>query len=135
MSDQLYDYPVVYDVTLEGGSDKKGQIQESWNAEALNNSLKMWISSFRGDIIRQADRAGYIAPLVMKPMNQVDVDQFEQIVRDGFNDDFRPFLRILTLEITPNYERRYWEIFMQVYSPDLKIHAEVSERIKAQTTG
>lgn len=130
---QLFDYPIIYDLDMAGGIDKQGNIKELWNIDALTNSIKMWMSSYRGDFIRRPMRSGYITPLLMKRMNQVDVDEFEQIIRDGFNEDFRPVLRILNLEVVPNYERRYWEIQMEVYSPDLKIQASVSERIKAKT--
>lgn len=133
MSDvqQIVDYPIVYDLDMEGGIDKKGHIKEVWNVEALTNSIKMWMSSFRGDILRGPDQGGYIAEIVMRPMTETDAEDFEQIIRNGFNEDFRPYLRVYDIEVVPNYERRYWNIRLQVYSPDLKIYAEVDERIKA----
>lgn len=134
MSDtQITDYPIVYDLNMEGSIDKKGHVREMWNAEALTNSIKMWISSFRGDIMRGPDRGGYISEILMRPMDETDTDDFEQIIRNGFNEDFRPYLRVYNIEIVPNYERRYWSIRLQVYSPDLKVYAEVDERIKAST--
>lgn len=133
MSD-LYDYPVVYDVAMEGGIDKQGKIQELWNEDALNNALKMWLSSFEGDLLRQPTRGGYVAPLLLRPMNRVNQGQLEQIVRNGFNEDFRPLLQLRTLQIEPNYEKGYWNTYIEVYSRDLKISTTVNERIKSQIT-
>lgn len=132
MSDAITDYPIVYDVSLDGKVKKNGEISQVWNKEALVNALKMWIASYKGEYIRNPEAGGYVTKHLMKPMRQDGIDAIKSSIRNGISDDFRPFLRIRQLEVVPNYEKRYWRIYMEVYSPDLKVDATVDEKIKNQ---
>lgn len=130
--DSPHEFPIVYDVTIDGGVDKSGNINQVWNKDALMNAIRMWFASFEGEGIRRPLDGGYLAAMLMRPMNQVSAEEFKMILRNGFDEDFRPLMVIRTLEIQPNYEKRYWRIYMELYSPDLKINATVNERIRAQ---
>jgi len=136
MSDtERFDYPIIYDLAMEGGIDSQGKIKEVWNEAALNNSLKIWLSSYEGDMLRQPTRGGYLIPMLERPLTEANIDQFQQIIRNGFNDDFSPYLQIRQLNIIPEYEKRRFRIYLEVYSPDLKISTVVDERIKARVPG
>jgi len=124
--------PVIYDLDLSGGVDSQGQIKQLWGEDALNNAIKMWIASFKGEILRAPGRAGYITQWLVRPMTESNIDDIEMAIRDGINQDFFPVLSILNITITPNYAGRYWEIYIEVYSEILKIRTVVSEKIKAQ---
>ncbi len=126
------DVPVIYDTDLIGGINSKGQIKQIWGEEALNNSIKMWIASFKGEVLRDPDRAGYITQWLMKSMAEENIDDIEMAVRDGIDQDFYPALTILNLSITPDFTRRVWNFYLEVYSDMLKIRTVVSETIKAQ---
>jgi hypothetical protein len=125
-------YPILYDFDYRGGLDTKGAMREVWNEQALNNSIKMWLASYGNEIIRRPGSGGYFTALVMTPMSQVDVDNVISTIRLGLVADFRPFLKINRLEVRPDYKNKIWEVYLEVYSPDLGIYTEVSEKIKNQ---
>ena len=133
MSNELTDkieIPIIYDHHYEGGIDKNGIIKQVWDSEALNNSIKMWLASFSGEIIRNPSKGGYVMSWLLKPMSQVNKENLEMAIRDGFYQDFTPYLEILNLNVEPNYEYRYWHIQLEAYSPNLKLRVNVSEKIK-----
>jgi len=124
------DYPQVYDLDYRGGIDAQGFIRETWGDRALVNSLKLWISSFKGDLINNLNTGGRVVQHLLKPMRQVDIQNFKQSIRDGIAMDYGPTLKIKKLEITPNYEERVFEIYMEVYSKELKYVTGLYEKIK-----
>ena len=122
----------IYDHDYTGRIKPNGEINQVWGKEALTQSIKMWIASYEGDVVRSPMRGGYITQWLMKPMQQVDEDDIIMSIRDGFEQDFTPYLQIRRVEVNPNYEQRYWEIYMEVYSADLKVATVVDEKIKAK---
>ena len=131
MSDEAR-YPIIYDLSLEGGIDKKGTLQEVWNVDAIMNSIRMFFASFRGEMIRSPNIGGAITTQIHRPMSDVDVDFMESVIRSAFNNDFKPKLQIESLEIEPDFERRFYKISILAYSPDAGLFIEVDERIRAQ---
>lgn len=122
--------PLIFDYDISGRVGISGDILQVWEKDALINSLKMWIISRRGDVVREPQRGGYVFDWLLKPMNSVNAEEVEMSIRDGIDQDFTPFLRILNLSVTPINEKRQWRIYMEVYSPDLQLKATLDERIK-----
>lgn len=125
-------YPIIYDLALEGGIDRKGNLREVWNVDAIMNSIRMFFASFRGEVLRSPNLGGAVVSQLFRPMSEVDIDFLESVIRSAFNNDFRPRLQIESLEIEPNFERRFFRITLAAYSPDSGLLVEVDERIKAQ---
>ena len=123
---------LIYDHLLEGGINNNDEINQVWGKEALDNAIKMWLASMEGEIIRQPNRGGYLRPLLTKPMHEINQDELEMTIRDGFDQDMNPYLQILDLQVTPDYSNQTWQLYMRVYSNDYKILTEVSEDIKAR---
>jgi hypothetical protein len=132
MSDLLENtnIPLVYDISYDGLIETTGELKQVWGLNALNNAIKMWLASFSGEILRQPTKGGYLMNWLMKPMSEDNAERIKMGIRDGINQDFIPFVEILNLEVTPNYEYRYWHIVLTVYSDDLKMRTEISENIK-----
>lgn len=122
---------LIFDHDLEGTILPNGTIKQLWEKDALTNSLKMWITSRRGDVVREPERGGYLYSWLTKPLREEEIDNIEMAIRNGIEQDFQPFLRIIALQVTPNYEGRYWEIYLETYSPYLALRSTVNEKIKA----
>lgn len=125
--------PHIFDYDYRGTVDVKGNLKQLWGKDALDQSLKMWIASMKGESIRNPNRGGFLLAWLLKPITETTVEDIKMTIRDGIYQDFRPYLRIIDLVVEPNYEKRYWYIELKVYSPDLKVQTTVSERVKART--
>jgi len=123
-------YPIVYDTSYTGGIDASGNLNQLWNADALNNAVMMWIASQEGEVFRKPTSGGYVTRFIGKPMGQVNISQFKMALRNGFDRDFQPYLKVITLNVIPHFEEKYWEIYMEYYSEDLKIYSTVSANIR-----
>jgi hypothetical protein len=125
---------VIFDHDMEGNIDPDGSIRQYWEKDALTQSLKMWIASYKGECLRSPNRGGYISRWLLKPMNDSTIDLIKMAIRDGIAQDFDPPLEILELTVEPNYTNRYWRIYLKVDCKYLKLQVEVDERIRARVT-
>lgn len=126
------DTKAVYDLHIDGGSNIDGKVNEVVNEEALTNALKQWVASFKGDYINNPSKGGYVTSRLFRPMRQTDVEDIKHSIRDGIESDFDIRLEILDLSVEPDYERRVWRFWLNVYSPDLDMFAKVDEQIRGQ---
>jgi len=123
---------LIYDTAYTGGVDSQGQIVQLWGPSALDNAIILWLTSFRSDIIRDPNRGGYFTRWIFKPMNVKNIDAMMMSIRDGIDQDFIPQLTLLALNITPNFPKRYWEVFMQVFAKSLQIGTTLNVNIRNQ---
>lgn len=127
----IIETPLIFDYDISGRIGLSGEIVQVWERDALINSLKMWIISRKGGIVREPGRGGYVFDWLLKPMHEVNAEDVEMSIRDGIDQDYTPYLKILNLKVTPNGAGRYWRIYMEVYSPELNMQATLDEKIKA----
>jgi hypothetical protein len=127
MSDVTTD---IVDVDLTGELDAQGKIPYHTGPDALTNAIKMWVASFKGDILDHPSKGGYVTSLLMKPMNQVSVEVLTESILNGLENDFSPPLQILDLQIDPDYKNRTWKFYLSVFSPDLRMGSVVNEEIQ-----
>jgi len=120
----------AYDCSLFGGIDINGNINQLWGADALTNAVRMWLGSFEGEILRNPYLGGFLARLITKPMTQIQSDTIKTEIMRGLVNDFIPKLENITLNVTPNYEQRYWLIELKAWSPSVKVSVEVSDRVR-----
>lgn len=123
---------LIYDHYYLGGIDNQGNIEQVWGTDAIKNAIKMWVASYRGENVRYPNRGGYVTQWLFKPMNQTRADDIMTSIRDGIDQDFKPFLSIQALQVTPVYEQRYWQIYLEVFSSDLNVQVTISEKVRNQ---
>lgn len=120
----------IFDTDILGRKDANGNIAQLTGKDALKNSITAWLTSFRGDLIRAPNRAGYISRHLYKPMNEANRVNIINAITDGFNQDYYPIVNVNSLKVNPNYENKTWEIDLVVYSYLLKDYTDVSLTIK-----
>lgn len=120
----------IIDFDILGAIDENGQIKQYTNTDALKNSIVCWLTSFRNDIIRSPNRGGYLTSHLYKPMNETQRKSIHDSIIDGFNQDYFPYVKLLTLEVIPNYEKKTWEININVYSDLIKNNVSVNQTVK-----
>jgi len=119
--------PTIVDYPLYGITDKTSEVYE---LEALINSLKLWVASYRGDFIGGITRGGYVTEVLSSPMSTVEAELVYVAIQEGLDKDFTPRLEIINLDVSPNYEKRLWDIYLEAYSPELNIKVQVNQSIK-----
>ena len=120
----------LYDVSIFGSVDKNGNINELWGREALSNALKYWLTSAKGDFIRNPTIGGGLYQHLSKPMTEDRATFIQDGIAIGLREDFGQYLQILAINVTPYYTEKYWKIHLKVWSPLIKDEAEVDVRIK-----
>lgn len=118
------------DFSATGETDYNGQLRILKDNEALENALRMWIASFRGEIIRQPDKGGYIVQWLTKPMSEDTRTSIKEAIEDGLFEDFQPPVQIRQLNIIPDYENQNWKIELKGYCPALRETFSLSEKLR-----
>lgn len=115
---------------MDAELNKDGVLKVLEGAEAIENAIKQWITSFRGEYIRNPSKGGYITYWLMKPMNNDTQRAIRESIIEGIMEDFSPEIRIKTLEVTPDYDRMLWEIHLEGYAPTIKVPINVHEKLR-----
>lgn len=123
---------LIFDYSYKGGLDAQGRISPLWQEDALKNSIRLWIGSFEGDIIGQPYRGGKVMRYLLKPMNRVNIKQFSGALKKSFSDEFGGFAKMESLDITPLFSERTWQVSMVVSSYALKLRTEIIDYIKGR---
>lgn len=121
---------VFKDYPLDAETTSSGVLRELEGQEAIVNALRLWISSFKGEIIRRPEDGGYITRWLMKPLNEETGIAIKRALLDGLTEDFTPVLIPTLIDVTPNYEKGFWEIHIEAYSPQFRETINVMENIR-----
>jgi len=121
---------LLYDHTLTGGVDTKGIIKQVENDKAIENALTLWLTSLQGDYIGKPDEGGVLYQFITKPMNQINLIQFETLLSSAILQSFYPDLEITDIRIEPFYEQRYWKITIKGISNTYQTGFTFSQKFK-----
>ena len=124
METKFKDYPMDAELTVNG------VLRTLEGKDAIANALRQWISSFKGEVIRQPDKGGYISRWLMKPITEETALAIKRAILDGLTDEFTPALIPQVIEVIPHYEQQYWEIHVEAYSPEFRESINVMENIR-----
>lgn len=120
----------IYDSDLYCTINPNGKIKELWNKDALDNAIKLWLISNNGELYRNPKKGGYIIPYISKPMSEDNKDMIIFQIRRGLEEDFIPYFIVSNVEVTPNYEKKRWDIYIEGYSPNYKEFTQLNVSIK-----
>jgi hypothetical protein len=125
---------VIYkDYSIDADLTSTGALKVLEGRDAVTNALKLWISSFRGEVMRDPSKGGYITRWLMKPISETTAVAIKRAILDGLNDEFYPILIPSIVDVIPNYEREYWEIHIEAYSPEFRENINMIENIRKLT--
>ena len=120
----------AYDTSLYGGTDSTGAINEVFGKEAITNAFLLWLTSARGDLLRNPSRGGILLPYITKPMSDFQRLNIVTVLQTGIKNDFEPYLVIESLQVLPDYARRKWVIELNAYSPAYKVTTNIKTELK-----
>ncbi len=125
-----YEEKRIYDIDLMGALDSFGLITPLYGKEAVQNSIKLWLSSFETDFIRNPGKGGYLTKFLYKLMSEENRKSMFDSIVDGFNQDYVPRAKLKSLNITPDYENKTWVIDLVVYISEIKDSVPVTITVK-----
>lgn len=118
-----------YDVSIKGELDNEGRLKELWGVDAIKNAIITWLTSYNTDFIRNPTKGGYLTSNLYKDMSDSTQEDIYDAIVDGFNQEFN-FVNLLNLQVVPNFEGKFWSIYVEVYIPFLDTSINFSENIR-----
>jgi hypothetical protein len=120
----------IYDHYLFGGTSNNGEIKQVWGNDALTNAIKVWLSLYQGEVIRDPLKGGYLTKLLSKPMSEDRAALIKKDLERGLINEFTPVLKNIKVNVTPNYEKRFWNINIDAFSTDIKDSVDITLQVK-----
>jgi len=122
----------VKDYAYDASEDLRG-ISVYEDAAAVENALRMWLVSFKGEHIRRPDANGYVVQWLFKPMDEDTAFDIKTAVRVGIEREFTPHIEIYSIKVEPDYAKESWYIEIYGYIPVLQEELHVIENLRRQT--
>jgi len=122
----------VKDYIYDASEDSKGIMVLS-GTKAVENALKLWLVSFKGDTIRHPEAGGYVTQWLFKSMDEDTQFDIKTAIRVGLEREFVPVIKIDKVTVTPDYQQESWQIEIRGYVPALQEEIYVIENLRKQT--
>lgn len=119
------------DFSLFGDTDENGNLKTLDTVSSIENAFQMWLVSSEGEIPRSPSKGGYIAQWINKPMTPENTEEIRASILEGLEEDFTPYIQVQSLQVTPNYQDRYWEIHLIGVAPEYKTRVDSISRIRS----
>jgi len=113
----IQEQSVVMDIDLYGNENRDGTAKEYLDNEAVKTAFTLWLTSKKGEFIRQPTYGGVFDSILFKQMSEEKAEMIAFSIRTAVTNFFSPSIRLLELGVTPNYEQRYWEIYIKYENP------------------
>lgn len=122
----------VKDYIYDASEDSQGVIILK-DIKAVENALRLWLVSFKGDYIRRPDAGGYVTQWLFKPMTEDTRDDIKTAIRVGMDREFSPRIVVNSIKVEPDYVQESWRIEIIGYVPALQEDLYVIENLRKQT--
>lgn len=121
------------DFSYDAQIDEVGELVVLTNRAAIENALRLWLYSFKGERIRRSTYGGYVTRWIFSPLNEDTAETIDMAIRQGLEKDFSPRLAINYLSVVPDYEDEAWIITLRVTVVRTKEEIHVIENIRRIT--
>jgi phage baseplate assembly protein W len=121
----------VVDLTASGKPNIQGNIPVLRDLDALNNAIKLWLGSFRGERLYNPRKGGPIIGYLLKPMSEDAARDMKSAIREGLKNDFVPSVNVSKCDIDVDYENSQYLINLTGYCPSLNSDVHYAEIINS----
>lgn len=121
------------DFSYDAQIDEVGELVVLTDRAAIENALRLWLYSFKGERIRRPTYGGYVTRWIFSPLNEDTAETIDMAIRQGLEKDFSPRLAINYLSVVPDYEEEAWIITLRVTVVRTKEEIHVIENIRRIT--
>jgi hypothetical protein len=85
--------------------------------DAIRNKVMLWLVSSNGDYVREPEKGGPLVNLIGRALNEQNAIAIKQMMTSFFEDTFNIDLNLVGLTVTPNAEKRRWELVFSISDP------------------
>jgi hypothetical protein len=97
------------DIDIYGKEIREGTPLEYYNQEAIRQALFLFLTSRRGDFLRNPGIGGLIDYQTFKTMSEDNIQKASFTIRNAINTAFAPAVEIQAINLIPDYENRILE--------------------------
>jgi phage baseplate assembly protein W len=119
------------DFVASGKPDIQGNIPVLTDLDALNNAIKLWLCSFRGERLYNPRKGGPIIGYLLKPMSEEIVKDMKTAIREGLKNDFVPSVKVSKCDVFADYENSQYVIDLIGYCPSLNSDVHYTDKINS----
>jgi phage baseplate assembly protein W len=119
------------DFAASGKPDLQGNIPVLTDLDALNNAIKLWLGSFRGERLYNPRKGGPIIGYLLKPMSEDIANDIRSGISEGLKNDFVPKVKVTKCEVDCDYQNSQYVINVTGFCPSLNSDVKYSDRINS----
>ena len=119
------------DFAADGRPNIKGNLRIVRDLEALNNAIKLWLGSFKGERLYHPTKGGVLLPYLMKPMSEAVANRMKEGLREGLRYDFEPSVIVRRSEVVPEYENSWYRVTIVGFCPLLNSDVYYNDTINS----
>ena len=98
-----------HDIDIFGKESKPGTAIEYYNADAIANALKLFLTLKKGDLLRNPNDGGLVDLSVFKTLSDANVQKVGFQIKTAINNYFTPLIELQSINLTPDYENHILE--------------------------
>jgi len=101
---------MYHDVDIYGYEGPDGSAKEYFDDDCIGNSIIMWLTSKRGDIIMEPNEGGVLDSVLFKNMSDLNQELLAFKIQTEILLNFSDLINLTGINLVPNYTERYLEI-------------------------
>ena len=105
----------AYDLDLYGTQNPDGSAVEYIGSAAVKQAVYLWMTSKRGEFVRNPSAGGLFDSVLFKPMTRTNIETLEFTIKNNFTNYFTPAVTLQALQVIPDYVTRTTQINISYY--------------------
>lgn len=107
---------IIYkDISYDSQMSFSGELVTVEGKDALENAMRLWITSFLGERIRHPDWGGLITRWLYKLMTPDVEEEIRLGVTLGLQNEFSDVMKLTNVSVSADYEDKLWHIEVSAY--------------------
>lgn len=115
---------------MSGAIDTQGNLRLYYNVDAIHNSLRIWLASFRGEKLRMPNKGGLVIRHLFKTMSDESALALSLAIREGLKTDFSPSIIASDVSVIPDYENSWYNITVKGYCPAFRTDISYEDKMR-----
>jgi hypothetical protein len=100
----------LMDLSIYGEENPDGSAKQYFDDDCIGNSIIMWLTSKRGDIIMEPNEGGILDSIPFKNMSDLNLELLMFKIQTEVLLNFSDLINLTGVNLVPNYTERYLEI-------------------------